>query len=141
MAEKIFNVDFKGYWREPNIRGIPEESGVYCVYECKHNVSNKTVTIHRLIYIGESDNVNERIKNHEKWDEWKQYVGLGRELCFSFGYVESTYRERVEAALIYEHKPPVNVEYKSCFPFDKTTVKTSGANSKLKTEFTVLRTL
>ena len=39
MSEKTFSLNFDGYWRAENVRGIPSKSGVYCVYECTHNVS------------------------------------------------------------------------------------------------------
>jgi len=132
MAEQTFQVEFEGYWREPNINGIPTKSGVYCVYECTYNESERTVSIHKLIYIGEAGDANNRIENHEKWGDWRKHVREGRQLCFSFGYVESSDRERVEAALIFKHKPPENSEYLDSFPFDKTTVLLSGKTSLLK---------
>ncbi len=140
MVEKAFDTEFKGYWREPNIGGVPEESGVYCVYECTYNASEKTVSIYELIYIGESDNVRNRIETHEKKDDWKQHVRNGNELCFSFARFPSTDRDRVEAALIFCHKPPVNDEYKDSFPFDRTTISISGKTAKLNIYFTVERT-
>lgn len=140
MGEETFKVDFDGYWRESNISGIPSKSGVYCVYECSYNKDEKTVSIRRLIYIGESGNVNDRIQEHEKWDDWKSYVTDGNVLCFSFGYVGSENRDRVEAALIFEHKPPENKEYTDSFPFDKTTISLSGKTALLNTNFTVERT-
>jgi len=94
-----------------------------------------------LIYIGEADDVNQRIKSHEKWPEWKYSLGGGEELCFSFAHLESTYRERVEVALIFKHKPPVNDDYKDSFPFDKTTILISGATELLFQIFTVEKSL
>ena len=140
MAEKTFNIEFEGYWREPGIGGVPEESGVYCIYECTYNDSRKTLSIHELIYIGEADNVRNRIETHEKKDDWKQHVRNGNELCFSFAPFPSTDRGRVEAALIFRHKPPVNDEYKDSFPFDRTTISISGKTAKLNNHFTVERT-
>ena len=140
MTVKAFDIELKGYWREPNIGGVPEESGVYCVYECTYNASEKTVSIHELIYIGEADNVRNRIETHEKKDDWKQHVRNGNELCFSFARFPSTDRNRGEAALIFHHKPPVNDEYKDSFPFDRTTISISGKTAKLNTHFTVERT-
>jgi len=98
------------------------------------------VSIHKLIYIGEAGDVQDRIKNHDLWDSWKKHVGEGNQLCFSFGYVESSNRDRVEAALIFKHKPPENTEYKDSFPFDKTTISLSGRTALLNTNFTVERT-
>ena len=40
---KKINLDFDGYWREINKNSIPSKSGVYCVYSCVYNSSNKTV--------------------------------------------------------------------------------------------------
>lgn len=140
MAAQKFEIEFEGYWRESNINSIPSKSGVYCVYECTYNVNNDTVTIHKLIYIGEANDVNDRIVKHEKWDDWRKGVRKSKELCFSFAYVESNYRNRVEAALIFNHKPPVNDEYKYSFPFDTTTISASGKTSFLSTYFTVERT-
>lgn len=73
MAEKTISLNFGGYWREVAISGLPAESGVYCVYTCVYNKENKTVSLKKLIYIGESEDVKKRISNHEKWDQWKQY--------------------------------------------------------------------
>jgi len=137
MAEKTFNQEFDGYWREPNKASIPSSSGVYCVYECTHNVEAKTVSIHKLIYIGESADVNGRIANHEKLDDWKEHVRQGKILCYSFTPVEDRYRARVEAAFINHHKPVVNTEYVDDFPFDKTTVNSKGKITKIDDTFIV----
>lgn len=140
MAEQTFNQSFEGYWREENKSGIPNQSGIYCVYECTHNVKEKTVSIHKLIYIGESDDVRKRISNHEKLKEWEKHVKTGNELCYSFSNVNGISRNRVEAAFIFRHKPPVNVEYKYSFPFDKTIIKTDGHKALLDSFFVVNRT-
>ena len=46
-------------------------------------------------------------------------------------------RERAEAAMIYRHKPPENTEYVDTFPYDRTTITTSGRNALLEQHFTV----
>lgn len=140
MAEKTFNVSIEGYWRDVNKSGIPNHSGVYFVYEAKYNESEGTVSLLKLIYIGESDKVRDRIADHERYNDWLKHVRKGNTLCFSTGPVESDYRERVEAAYIFEHKPPENVEYKYTFPFDKTIVISKGDTELLNTNFTVYRT-
>ena len=75
--------------------------------------------------------------NHERKNDWNKHVGWGNELCCNFTPVGSADRNRVEAAYIYEHKPPENTEYKNHFPFDTTTVSTSGRAALLKPYFTV----
>lgn len=140
MSAQTFIQKFDGYWREQNKIGIPAVSGIYCVYEGHYNAYNNTVDLLKLIYIGESESVRDRIAGHEKIIDWKKYIHYGNEIVFSCTPIQSTYRFRVEAALIYEHKPPVNTEYVNEFPFDTTSVYTSGQNALLRDAFTVYST-
>jgi excinuclease UvrABC nuclease subunit len=139
MASQAFEIEFDGYWREPAKGGTPSASGIYCVYSCVHNKEEKTVSIKKLIYIGESGDVKDRLSGHEKLDDWKKHVKTGEVLCYSVAEVAATNRVRCEAAMINKHKPPVNTEYVNSFPFDQTTMKLSGKTKKLHTEFTVIR--
>lgn len=138
MTTKTISLEYDGYWREQKIASIPARSGVYTVYACKHNASEKTVTIRKLIYIGESENVRERIQGHEKWQKWRQHLQSGEVLCFNFAPIVAD-RVRAEAALINYHKPPENTEYVNNFPFDTTTIRTTGRNRFVKDYFTVYR--
>lgn len=126
MAEKTFDISFRGYWRLINIDGIPSESGVYCVYTCLYNEEEKSVSLKKLVYIGESEDVNTRLSNHEKLKLWKKHLKGSETLCFSFGPVDGNYRERCEAAIINYHTPPENTEYAENFPYDKTILNLSG---------------
>jgi len=140
MAVTI-NLDFDGYWREVNKSGIPARSGVYAVYVCKYNPPpQNTVTLDKLIYIGEAEDVNDRISNHEKWSEWRKEVPTGSEICFSFAGVTSPDRERAECALIYHHKPKCNDECKYEFPYEDTTVNSSGKHAFIESSITVRKT-
>ena len=139
MAEKTITIKFDGYWRDENKGSLSAMSGVYCVYECTHNVQEKTVSIHKLIYIGEAEDVKIRLSNHEKYKDWLKHVQKGNEICFSFGGVGATDRARAEAAIIFKHKPPENTEFKISFPFDKTTMNLSGTTALLTSTFTVNR--
>lgn len=140
MSEQTYELEFRGYWREPAKGGIPNESGIYCVYSCVHNETEKTVSIKKLIYIGESGDVKARIANHEKFNDWKKYVKQGEVLCFSFASVPSASRVRCESAMIFEHEPPVNTEYTQAFSHDKTTISLFGKTNLLNTSFSVKRT-
>ena len=82
MEEQTYSVDHDGYWHDSNKESIPNASGIYCVYSCVYNADEKTVTIKKLIHIGESDDVNSRIANHEKYEEWKKYLEQDEQLCF-----------------------------------------------------------
>ena len=141
MSEQSYTLNFKGYWRESHIASIPFEGGIYCVYACSFNEKTKTVIINKLIYVGEADDVNQRIKNHEKWHNWRKELDFEEELCFSYAHLESANREHVEAALIFKHKPPINDDYKDSFPFDKSIILISGATELLFQIYTIEKSL
>lgn len=139
MAKQTYSLDYDGYWREPNKGGIPAKSGVYTVYRATYDQTANTVSLKQIIYIGESSNVQDRIKNHEKTAEWRRHLQRGEVLCFAFAPTPAGSRVRTEAALIHHHKPPANTEYVEAFPFDETTVTTVGRNALLSGRFTVYR--
>ena len=134
MAHQTFEQNHEGFWIEKT--SLPKESGIYFVYECTKN--DNSVSIHKLIYIGESENINNRVTNHEKLNDWSKHVKKGNVLCYSFTLVNNNNRERVEAAFIYFHKPPENTEYINRFPYHKTSINSSGSTAGLiKESFTV----
>ncbi|MGH9160062.1 MAG: GIY-YIG nuclease family protein [Vicinamibacteraceae bacterium] len=141
MATETYSLLFDGYWRAPNIAGLPSASGVYCVYACTHNVQGGTVSIRNLLYIGEASNVRNRVAGHERWAHWQSYLLPGEELCFNAASIASASdRQRTEAAMIFRHKPLCNLEYVNTFPFDVTTILTGGDSARLDDVFTVYRT-
>lgn len=140
MAEQTYALEFDGYWREPAMGSIPDKSGIYCVFSCAHNQTEKTLSLKKLIYIGESGDVKSRLANHEKLDDWKKHVKQGEVLCFSFAPAPAASRVRCEAAMIFKHEPPVNTEYTEAFPHDKTIISITGKTALMKTNFTVQRT-
>jgi len=139
MTEQTFTPDFVGYWRNIDRGGLPMESGVFCVYECYYDSYKKKVYLNELIYIGESNNVNRAVFNHDKLTEWTKFVRPGHELCYSFCALERENRKRVAAALIYLHKPPANEEYRNNFPFPKTTIRIKGQTTMLRESFVANR--
>ncbi|ENO3979178.1 GIY-YIG nuclease family protein [Aeromonas veronii] len=136
MAKEI-QIEFEGYWREANKEHVPSKSGIYCVYRCTHDAVKKEVSLHQLIYIGESQDVQSRLANHEKLDSWKKYLKQGETLCYSFGAVPSSDRVRCEAALIFHHQPPVNTEYTGEFNYPETSIVLTGETTLLTAKFTV----
>ena len=138
MASRTYALTFNGYWRAPNIGGLPTASGIYSVYACTYNTQEGTVSIRKLCYIGEAGNVPDRVAAHERWSDWERQLARGEELCFNAALLApASDRQRAEAAMIYHHKPPCNVEYVQQFPFDETTISTSGRNALLDNSFTV----
>ena len=136
---KRIELNFRGYWMEVNKNGIPDASGIYCVYACTYNAITDKVSIRELIYVGESDNIWNRISNHERLADWKKRLRSNETLCYSFAGVSENDRVRAEAAVIFHHKPPCNTEYRNSFQFDTTTVTTSGRNAMLDSGYTVSR--
>jgi excinuclease UvrABC nuclease subunit len=141
MPEKSYLLTFNGYWREPNISGLPASSGIYCVYGCTHNTVAGTVTLNRLLYVGEAENVNNRVRGHEKLPEWRRELRLGEQICISAALISGIAdRQRAEAAQIFKHKPPCNTTYQDAFPFDRATISNIGQAALLIPKFTVDRT-
>ncbi len=122
------------------MHSIPSKSGVYCVYSCTYNSNERTVSINKLLYIGESENVHDRIANHDRLNDWKKQLGTNETLCYSFAPIGNTERIRAEAALIYYHKPCTNDEYVNSFPYEDTEMSLSGTTAKLTTSFIVRKT-
>ena len=137
---KEIELAFEGYWGEKDKTSIPEKSGIYCVYACFISFGGGVGLPRELIYIGESENVNDRIAKHERLNNWKERLDSGEMLCYSFAPVASVDREIAEAALIFYHQPPCNEEYTDSFPFQDTTITTSGKNDSLSLKFSVTKT-
>ena len=138
MATKSYSLNFDGYWCAPNASGLPAKSGIYCVYACTHNQQENTVSLRKLLYIGEAANVRDRVGSHDRWRDWERELQRGEVLCFSAALIApEADRQRAEAAMIYQHKPPCNVEYVNSFPFEQTTISTGGRNALLNEYFTV----
>lgn len=140
MAMQSYDIEFNGYFMEPNKDALPEKSGIYCVYRGIHNVDKKSVTLKQLIYIGESADIKSRVGSHDRCDDWEELLEDGEVLCYSYALVPTESRVRVEAALIFKHQPPLNTEYAAAFPFDETKISIRGnPTAKLIPSFTVLR--
>jgi len=121
--------------------GIPNQPGIYLIYVCRYDKSNDTVTLLKLVYIGEADKVRDCIQNHEMSTEWTKEASYGSELCFSFAPItHRADRRRAEAALLFKHKPACNIEYREYFSFDETTVNSEGQCALLVPSFTVSKT-
>ena len=101
MVAKSYALDFNGYWHEPNISGLPATSGIYGVYVSTYDANAKTVSLKRLIYIGESENVKSRVAKHEKWPAWKRQLRSGEVISINAAPISpAADRERAEAAMI-----------------------------------------
>jgi hypothetical protein len=138
MTTKSYALQFDGYWREPNVGSLPEKSGIYGVYACTHDVAGGTVSLRRLLYLGEAADLCSRVCNHEQWRAWRLQLKAGEEVCVSVALISPEGdRQRAEAAMIFKHKPPCNTEHVESFPFDTTSITTAGQNALMSSSFTV----
>jgi len=134
---KTYELVFDGYWRDVNKASVPSKSGIYVVYSATYNLKTAGVVLHRVLYIGESDDVRGRIDGHERRSDWERLLKKGETLCYSFASIsKSDGRERAECATIYIHKPPLNDDCKNSFSHPETTISTSGKNAHLKSQAT-----
>ena len=133
---KSYSLLFTGYYLETS--SLPTQSGIYCVYACTEVPASRSVSVRKLLYIGEAANVQNRVDGHERRQDWARGLQRGEVLCFSAALIApESDRQRAEAAMIHHHKPPCNVEYVWSFPYDQTTISTSGQNAGLTSHFTV----
>ena len=134
---KTVFLTFNGYYLDVHDPSIPPSSGIYCVYACVGNQWWGPAFPRRLLYIGESANVQYRLENHERYFDWERQLSPSEMLCYSVAEVGDFERRWAEAALINHHKPPCNTEYVHYFPYGVTTIHTSGRNRCLDPVFTV----
>lgn len=137
---KNYDLDFHGYYRECNKSSLPAKAGIYCVYTCKYNKKENSVSALFLLYIGESESIYDRHKDnkHEHYDDFCSYLSDGETLCYSYVLVQNeTDRKRCEAALIYEMQLPINEQSTETFNYPKPHITTSGKNLGLDADFIV----
>lgn len=117
---------------------MPAYSGIFIVYDTIYNLATDTVSLQKIIYIGEAENIRERIENHDMLETWKQYAQPGNELSFSAAHIDSSFRTRIKAAFIYHFKPPANSVFTDKYLYPPTRMVLSGKTAWLKSEFEVM---
>lgn len=124
-----FRINFVGHW-PVQTRGIADGEGIYCVYAPTSAMSN-------LIYIGQSDQIGERVNDHPKRQDWI-IAAAGHPLYFSAAFTTPDIdRLLAEAAMINHYKPICNSTHKYEFFLPTTTVTTTGPIAILNQFFTV----
>lgn len=111
-----YNLNFKGYWIESHISGIPQSSGIYLVYKCTYDDAG--VTLKELLYIGKSDNLHNSIESDNKRDFFKKECHNGEILCYSIAEAPQKDLNIIENALIFAQHPKLNDDLNNGFKFD-----------------------
>ena len=138
------NVKFNGYYSEEDINCMPSSSGVYVVYRGKPTNPREFDPI-KIIYIGKAANLQQRIKNHDKYDNFKRALYNGEELYFSCALVSGVAElDAIENALICSQSPALNEVLVDNFKREISDFNISGACAlvdphpwKLKEPFTI----
>ena len=135
---ETISLNFKGYRRDVNKGGLEQDAGIYCVYRCTYDSSDSTVILKELLYIGQADNLHDRLADHEKFDSWKRHLNKGEQICYSRAHIgNKALRLRAEAALICHHNPPENTQHSDSFGYPATRILISGECEFLDTDFTI----
>lgn len=135
---KQYDINFQGYWRDINKSGIPAKSGIYMVYRCTYNKISDTVGLIDIIYIGQSENVRDRVATHEKHDAFVRQLQHGEELCYAFAPIKESDLDIVERSLIFAQKPILNDDWKDKYGGPDASFKIDGRCLKLKyTDYTI----
>lgn len=132
MAADTISLTFNGYWKWRDLSFVPNEAGIYVVYDGAWKRATNGLALNRILFIGEAERARDRLMRHERWSDWRRSVRGGGDLYFAFAPAELPTRLRAEAALIYEHQPLLNIEHKLEFPFHDTTMIVDGRSGLLR---------
>ena len=124
-------LDFDGYWAVPPDQPV-SESGIYCIYAGSPNHDNSK----KPIYIGQTEDLKKRFRDHEKLKKWERTAGC-RPLFYSFAKFDEDHLDDVEWAMIYEHQPICNDRCRKNPPDNQTTVTVNGDTAGLHKKFIV----
>ena len=94
------------------------------VKNCKEN----TCFLKDLIYIGQTAELNKRLSEHEKREDFLSLCEKGEMLFYTFAEIkgDEDVRKRIEAALIYELRPQLNKQAIGNFAYPVTKIIVEG---------------
>lgn len=145
MSSYSYILTFEGYYKLFDT--ITTKPGIYCLYgqgPRKDGGSGR-----ELLYIGmTTDSLRDRVTSHFYSDTWSEILASDQSLCAStaiypfesgelYGLATETELNRVEAAMIYQHRPPHNKMYKDHFPFPDITITLKGDCDQLTPHFKI----
>lgn len=146
--KKSFDLEIKGYLTAEQKGLLPPEAGVYFIYagepydyefrdpngkRCKEKYCSRM----QLLYIGSAQNIHDRFIKHEVVESAEKHLDCNQKLYISFTIVNNKNHERIEAAYIYRHQPPLNTLCKRSFNYEETTIESTGSIKELDPIFTV----
>lgn len=107
-----------GFYLDRDKETMPEVAGIYVVYKCDYDSYTDTVEVKEILYIGESQNIRERLNstpdhpsNHELYDDFVNEAGGAGHICYGLipmsDYSEGD-RKWIQEAMVFQQKPPIN---------------------------------
>lgn len=96
---KQFELALYGFFRQFHEASLPDRSGIYFVF-CGISKEEGRCSIKRLIYIGESGSIQNRLSAHEKKDRFENSLQDGERLYYAYTLVPTSERELCEKGLI-----------------------------------------
>lgn len=135
---KRYNINFKGYRRDCNKATLPHDSGIYMVYRCIYDSFTDKVTLKEIIYIGQAEDLCDRLNNHDKRPLFLKACERGEEICYAYANVSMDDLNIVENALVFAQKPRLNFDLVDSFNYDSAAFLVEGKCALLDyTDFTI----
>lgn len=117
---KKIDVNLNGYkWDRDS---FPTKSGLYVIYTTKKKINGK-YGIDELVYVGISNDIDRRIKEHASTD-----YPSNNKYAYSYSELSEYESKLAEAAIVSKCKPKGNQEYINGYPddFDRVQLNISG---------------
>lgn len=135
---KRYNINFKGYRRDCNKATLPHDSGIYMVYRCIYDSLTDKVTLKEIIYIGQAEDLCDRLNNHDKRPLFLKACERGEEICYAYANLSMDDLNIVENALVFAQKPRLNFDLVDSFNYDSAAFLVEGKCALLDyTDFTI----
>lgn len=135
---KHYDITFKGYRRDCYKDGLPHYSGIYMVYRSKYVRETDKVRLSEIIYIGQAEDLHDRINNHEKYDDFLSKCLDGEEVCYAYANVPISELDIVENALVFAQKPILNTQLVDNYKYESASFTIDGDCALLKhTEYSI----
>lgn len=125
---KSFALNIRGYFRDEVRNQFPHYQGIYFIYRGILNHVTKTCTLTALLYIGETNDLYDRLNEHPNRTELMEALEDGESLFYTYALTDlnEAERKRVEASLIYELAPSKNMRTIQEFPYSETILEVFG---------------
>lgn len=121
MMNKSFELDINDSCWEDAYGLVPNVAGIYFVYACFQGPDGRWFS-GDLVYIGEASDLKSRISQHANASDGtdnlhKGLLAIYKKLWYTYAFFDGSESDRklCEAALIYKHKPILNVQNKDRF--------------------------